>query len=70
MELSDLLWWNVERNGTEVHFAVSIDAGYNEKDTRATGTTFQQTTESKDDGPLVFLYHLQIKLRKVKKTII
>ena len=40
IELSDLLWRDIEGNGTQIHFAVSVDAGHDKEDTWTTGTTF------------------------------
>ena len=54
-----LLGRDIEGHGPEVHFLVGVDAGNDEKDTRALGTSFQEATESEDDSPFVFLHHLK-----------
>ena len=53
-----LLWRNVKRQRPHVDFLVRIHAGYDEEDTRSTGPTAKEPTESEYDDPFVLLNHL------------
>lgn len=53
-----LLRWDVERDGTKINFAVSIDARNDEEDAGTSGSAFEQTTQAENNGSLVLLNHL------------
>ena len=53
-----LLRWDIERDGTKINFAVSVDARNDKEDTGSPGSTFEQTTQAENNGSFVFLYHL------------
>jgi hypothetical protein len=59
------LWWNVERDGTQIDFGVSVDAWNDEEDAGASSSSGYQATEAEDDGTLVFLYNLRRTERSV-----
>ena len=50
-----LLGRNIEGNSPEINTPEVINAGDDQEDTRAPGSTLQQATQSEDDGSLVFL---------------
>ncbi len=62
-----LLRRDVERDGTEINFAVSIDTRNDEEDTGASGSAFEQTTQAENNGSFVFLYHLAAWIIKEPK---
>lgn len=53
-----LLRWDIERDGTKINFAVSVDARNDKEDTGSPGSTFEQTTQAENNGSFVFLHHL------------
>jgi hypothetical protein len=52
------LRWHIERDGTQIHFAVRIDARDNEENSRTTGTTLQQAPQTENDSSFIFLHYL------------
>ena len=65
------MWWNIEGDRPEVHFPVGVDAGDDEEDSGAFGTSFAQTTEAKYDGPLVLLDNLKTtKITFERRTLL
>ena len=61
-----LLRWDIERDGTKINFAVSIDARNDKEDAGASGSAFEQTTQAENNGSFVFLYHLAVVNNKTK----
>lgn len=59
-EPTHFLRGDVKRHGTQVHLAVRVDAGQHKEDTRTSSPSCAQSTQPEDDGPLIFLHHLQI----------
>ena len=41
--------------GPHVHLLVGVDTGEDEEDSRPPSSTYQQSAESEDNGPLVLL---------------
>ena len=50
-----LLWRNLVVVGPHVHLLVGVDTGEDEENSRSPGSTYQQSAESEDNGPLVLL---------------
>ena len=50
-----LLWRNLVGVGPHVHLLVGVDTREDEEDSRPPGSTYQQSAESEDNGPLVLL---------------
>lgn len=57
----DLLGRDVIGSGTEIDSGVRVDAGQDEKYSWSPGAALHQSSQTKDDGPLVLLHHLKRK---------
>ncbi len=54
-----LLWRNVKRHCSKVHFLVRVYAGHDEEQSGSLGAARSESTQSEDDGSLVLLNDLQ-----------
>ena len=57
IEISYLLWGNIEISDSQINFLININTGDNEEDTGTSGSSWEQSTKSEDDGPLILLLH-------------
>lgn len=55
------LWWHIEGYGSKINFGVAIDAGNYEKESWTTSSARQETSQSEDHCPFIFLYDLRIQ---------
>ena len=62
--------WYIKRNSSQINFRVSINAGYNEKNSRSSSATGNQATQPEDDRTLVFLDNLSsVRLNRESKDV-
>lgn len=52
---------HIERNSTEINFAVVVSAREHEEDAGTPGGAFLQATKPEYDSALVFLHHLEAR---------
>ena len=61
-----LLWGNIKTDRPEVHLPVVVHTGNDEEYPGSLRSSFPQSSQSEDDGSLVFLHHLTNCLKFVK----
>ena len=65
-----LLWRDIKWNSSEVHLFVRVHTWHDKKQAWAFRSTRSQTTQSKNNRPFVFLYHLSNNIHIINMTLI
>ena len=56
-----LLWWNLVSCSSKINLDVSVHAGDGEEDPRTPSSSFEESAQPEDDGPLVLLEEMIVK---------